>query len=263
MMDPAGPARSRANNIVRLPLHEDVVARLRDLIVAGEFAEDEHLSERMLCERLQVSRSPLREALKTIAAEGLIVLLPNRGARIATLSEQDLRDTFRVVGVLETFAAEEVCRHASDARIAEIGELHFRMLKYYALRDHGSYFNTNMLVHEKIVEAAGNPVLLDLYRQANARIRRFRYFTHQQMHADSGEMVLDSRSFDQAIRDHEEIFSALRSRDAERARAVIGRHYESLEPSLRRLVETRKQKAASGRKQEAAQGDNNSLVEGV
>ena len=237
--------RSREANLVRLPVHGDVVARLRDLIVAGEFAEDEHLSERMLCERLQVSRSPMREALKAIAAEGLIVFQPNKGARVAKISVEELRDTFKVVEVLEIYAAVEACRRASEVRIAEIGELHFRMLKFHAMRDHSGYFNLNMQVHEKIVEAADNPVLLALYRQANARIRRFRYFSHQRLHAETGGIRLDEQSFNSSIQDHEKIFQALRMRDEEGIRALIHEHYSSLEPSLQMLVEARMHNAVS------------------
>jgi DNA-binding GntR family transcriptional regulator len=231
--EPQAPA-----SVVRLPIHSDLVGRLRDAIIEGEFAEGSRLSERVLCELLDVSRSPLREALKAIAAEGLIELLPNRGARIVKLSIEQLRDTFNVVAILEMNAAAIACEVASAAQIAEVGELHFRMARFHALGHHREFFKTNMMIHEKIVEAAGNPVLLEVYRTVNSRIRRFRFFSHQAPDAEGrGYRVLE-QSYHKAMGQHEQIFEAFRARDAAAIRTLIERHY-AMDGSLERLRRAR------------------------
>lgn len=228
-----------SRGVVRLPVHSDLVGRLRDAIIEGEFPEGSHLSERLLCERLGVSRSPLREALKTIAAEGLIELLPNRGARIVQLSIEQLRDTYSVVAILEIAAARLACEHATEMQIAELGELHFRMAKHRLQRNFRDYFKTNLLIHEKIVEAAGNPILLETYRAVSGRIRRTRFFSHQSPGPDGKGFQLLDESFSRASDAHERIFEALRSRDADRLAMLIGRHY-SESGNLSRLEHSRK-----------------------
>lgn len=88
----------------RRPLHEEAAERLRDMIVEGELPPGERITEQSLCDRMGLSRTPLREAIKTLTSEGLIVLQPNRGATVASLSLDDIEDTFRVIGALEALA---------------------------------------------------------------------------------------------------------------------------------------------------------------
>ena len=105
-------------------LHEAVVDRLRDMIVQGELEPGTKLNERVLCTVLGRSRTPLREALKFLASEGLVELLPNRGAIVAKLDPERIKQIFAVMGALEGLAGELACRHASDADINEIRALH-------------------------------------------------------------------------------------------------------------------------------------------
>jgi DNA-binding GntR family transcriptional regulator len=229
--------------VVRLPVHLDLVSRLRDAIIEGEFAEGSHLSERLLCERLGVSRSPLREALKTVAAEGLIELLPNRGARVVQLSIEQLRDTYSVVAILEIAAGRLACERATDMQIAELGELHFRMTKFRLQGSFREYFKTNLLIHEKIVEAAGNPVLLETYRAVSGRIRRSRFFSHQLPNPTGKGYQLLDESFSRSSEAHERIFEALRRRDADLLETLIRRHY-SENGGLSRLEHSREKAKA-------------------
>jgi len=224
--------------VVRLPVHLDLVNRLRDAIIEGEFEEGSRLSERLLCERLRVSRSPLREALKTIAAEGLIELLPNRGARVVQLSIEQLRDTYSVVVILEFAAARLACERATKLQLAELGELHFRMTKYRLQGNYREYFKTNLQIHEKIVEASGNPALLETYRAVSGRIRRSRFFSHQSANPDGKGYQLLDESFSRASDAHEQIFEALRARDPDLVETLIRRHY-SAKRNLSRLEDSR------------------------
>src|SRR5690606_16710614 len=126
--------------IARRPLHDEVVARLRDAIIEDRLAPGERLNERVLCVRYGVSRTPLREALKVLAQEGLVTLLPNRGAVVTPLTVTELEQTIEVLRPLEVLAGELVVRRISAAGLAEIRALHHEMCAFHARGDLPNYF---------------------------------------------------------------------------------------------------------------------------
>lgn len=197
----------------RRPLHEGTVEQLRDLIVHGELAPGSRLNERVLTARLSVSRTPLREAIKLLATEGLVDLLPNRGAVVAPIDPARIAETLAVMGALESLAGELVCARASDASLAEIRALHYEMLAMHARRDLDGYFRYNQAIHLKIVEASGNGVLAQTYRQLNANVRRVRYMAN-----------LSPERWDAAVQEHEAILAALSARDAARLKRLLRDH---------------------------------------
>ena len=199
--------------ISRRPLHEEAIDRLRDLIVQGQLAPGTRLNERLLTARLGISRTPLREAIKLLAAEGLVELLPNRGAIVAPVEPARVAETLQVMGALESLAGELACAHADAERLAEIRALHYEMLAMHARGDLSGYFKFNQAIHIKIVEAAGNAVLANTYRQLNACARRARYMAN-----------LSKERWDEAVREHEEILRALVERDAPRLKALLRDH---------------------------------------
>ena len=199
--------------IGRRPLHEEVIDQLRDRIVQGELAPGVRLNERVLCEQLGISRTPLREAIKMLATEGLVELLPNRGAIVTPLKAATIADTLAVMGSLESLAGELACANASESDLTEIRALHFEMLAHHARRELAGYFRFNQLIHLKIIEASGNPVLTNTYRQLNANVRRARYMAN-----------LSRERWDAAVREHEEILAALCSRDAPRLKRLLAEH---------------------------------------
>src|ERR1700719_2926789 len=156
-------------------LHDEILSRLRDHIVEGNIPDGGRVPERQLCEMLKISRTPLREALKVLAAEGLVELLPNRGARVRPLSEHDLGELFDVMGGLEALAGRLACENITDAEIAEIERLHYEMDGFFLHPDMHGYFRVNHLVHQKIVEASRNAVLKSTYAILAGRIRRVPY----------------------------------------------------------------------------------------
>jgi DNA-binding GntR family transcriptional regulator len=199
--------------IVRRPLHEEAVDRLRDLIVQGDLAPGQRLNERLLSEKLAISRTPLREAIKLLATEGLVELLPNRGAVVATMDTARLAETLQVMGALEGLAGELACRKSTPEQIAEIRDLHNEMLSMHARGDLASYFRYNQAIHLKIVEASGNPVLANTYRHLNVNVRRARYMAN-----------LSKERWDAAVREHEEILRALAARDVTRLKRLLRDH---------------------------------------
>src|SRR5689334_25334421 len=116
-------------------LHEEVVARVRTMLLEGEITPGARIPERELCEQLKISRTPLREALKVLAAEGLVLLLPNRGSRAAKLTQKDVSELFEVCEALEAAAGELACPRITDQQIAEIAALQADMIEHYRARD--------------------------------------------------------------------------------------------------------------------------------
>ncbi|MDP1717590.1 MAG: GntR family transcriptional regulator [Burkholderiales bacterium] len=211
-------ARAAASEVVtslveRRLLHEEVIDRMRDLIVQGELAPETKLNERVLAAQLGISRTPLREAFKYLASEGLIELLPNRGAVVAPLKPEKVKEIFVVLGALEALAGELVCRNATDADIAEIRALHYQMVAHHARGELAPYFRYNQQIHIRLVECAGNATLAQVYRGLNAHVRRARYMAN-----------LSHDRWDEAVREHEAILAALTARDSARLQALLRDH---------------------------------------
>src|SRR5512139_1808712 len=119
----------------RRTLPAAIADRLRELIIEGELAPGERLNERHLCERMLVSRTPLREALRLLAHDGLVTVIPNRGAFVAHMSPDAVRQSFEIMGALEALAAELACRNVTDEEVAEIAALTFEMQACHARHD--------------------------------------------------------------------------------------------------------------------------------
>jgi DNA-binding GntR family transcriptional regulator len=208
----AGAARPIDDEPVSL--HADLVGQLRDFLVEGNLAPGGRVPERDLCERFSVSRTPLREALKVLAAEGLIELLPNRGARVRQFSEADIRHLFEVIAGLDFAAGRLACARISDAEIAAIEALHLEMYTHYLRRELHDYFRLNQQIHQAIVNAAGNPVLSANYANLNAVLRRLRF---------SANLVRRDRLSD-AMREHEQMVDALRRRAGDELSLIMFEH---------------------------------------
>ncbi|MDH4051097.1 MAG: GntR family transcriptional regulator [Rubrivivax sp.] len=199
----------------RKALHQEVAMRLRQLIVEGEIAPGAKLNERALSELLQVSRTPLREAIKMLAAEGLVALLPNRGAVAAQLSAQDVADTFEVIAGLEGQSGELAAERITAPELAEIRALHFEMLAAFTRRDLPGYYRLNARIHERINAAARNPVLTQTYRNVNARLQALRFRSN-----------FDDRKWQHAMQEHETMVRMLAERDAEGLRQLMVQHLQ-------------------------------------
>jgi DNA-binding GntR family transcriptional regulator len=197
----------------RTTLPHEVRDTLRNLIVQGRLAPLARLNERELCERLGVSRTPLREATRMLAAEGLVELLPNRGARVAAIDRENIHQTLQVMGALEALAAELACAVASDDAIAAIRVLHGQMVADYKRGDLDAYFARNQAIHLAMVAAGGNAVLAASYRMLNDRVRRVRYMAN-----------LSKARWKAAVREHEAMLAALEARDGGKLQELVRDH---------------------------------------
>ena len=187
--------------------------RLRDLIIEGELAPGARLNERALCDRLGISRTPLREAFRLLAAEGLIELLPNRGATVMVLSGADIRESFEVMSALEALSGELACRHITPAEIAEIKALTFEMLASHAREDLPAYYRVNRQIHDRLNLAARNRLLTRTYRTLNLRIQNLRFRSN-----------FDREKWNRAAGEHADMVEALEARDGARLAAILRTH---------------------------------------
>lgn len=199
--------------ILQRNLYREVADRIGELIEHGELAPGERISEKQLCERFGVSRTPLREALKVLATEGLIELLPNRGARVVRLTFKKVKDTYDLMAALEGLSGELACQHISDAEIAAIRALHDEMLEHYRNRDLATYFAVNQQIHESILAASRNEVLQEMYSNLSQRVKRVRY-----------SKKMTQKFWSQAVQDHENMMAALEQRNSKQLGQILRDH---------------------------------------
>ena len=212
-------------SIPRRVLHQEVGSRLRQRIVEGHIAPGAKLNERELSEQLQVSRTPLREAIKMLAAEGLVELLPNRGAVVAQMSEQDVVDTFEVIAGLEGQSGALAAQRIDDAALAEIRALHCEMRAAHARRDLPTYYRMNMAIHQHINAAARNRVLTQTYNSVNARLQALRFRSN-----------FDEAKWARAVEEHERMVEALAARDAAGLHDLLVLHLEHKRDTVLELM---------------------------
>jgi DNA-binding GntR family transcriptional regulator len=189
------------------------VDALRQMILDGELPPGTRLSERALGERLGVSRTPLREALRMLASEGLVRHEPNRGAVVAPLDRADIEATFELLAALEGLAGELAAQRIDAAQLAEIKALHFEMRAHHARGDRAAYFRANQDIHRHIAAAAANPVLVETFERLNARVKRVRYAAN-----------LTPERWAKAVEEHERMIAALDARDGAALRAILEAH---------------------------------------
>ena len=186
-------------------LHHGIVSTLRELIVHNQLPPGKRLTEQALCERLRVSRTPLREALKVLAHEGLVEILPNRGARVVQLTKEDVKHLFEVIGALESLGGRLACEQITEVEICELKSIHFRMKANFIRRDLPDYFRQNQAIHQRIVACTRNPVLISMHKNLNTRLLRARYLASQ----------TDESRWAAAMQEHELIIEALERRSAD------------------------------------------------
>jgi DNA-binding GntR family transcriptional regulator len=207
------PMTAEVISIPRAALHEQVAQRLRPMLVEGRIAPGAKLNERELAELLHVSRTPLREAIKMLAAEGLVELVPNRGAIAVSLNEADVLNTFEVMAGLEAQSGELAAQRITPEELAEVQAMQFEMLAAYTRRDLSAYYSINARIHNAISAAAKNPVLTTVYNQVNARLQALRFRSNQ-----------DGEKWKRAVKEHEKMIEALVARDGAAMREVLLGH---------------------------------------
>ncbi len=207
--------------INRRYLHDEVVDRMRDLIQSGELEPRARVNESELTERFGISRTPLREAIKILATEGLLELLPNRGARVASLSQAEIEEMIEVIAGLEATAADLACRTITDDEVAAIERDHRSMVTAWKEGEEATYFRLNRAIHEAIMGASRNSVLGSTYASLSGRIQRSRYAVHQ-----------TADQWARAVQEHERMIELLRSRDGDALSRLMRAHIRAKKPVI-------------------------------
>lgn len=199
--------------IPRRSLHDELTERLRRLITNGNLSPGQKIPEKELCQQFGVSRTPLREALKVLASEGMVALRPNRGAMVRMLTLQELEEVFPVMGALEALSGEIACRHITDVEVKAIGRMHRAMVEHWRRGDRTNYFHLNQRIHEAILEATRNETLKAIYRGLSGRLLSARYTAN-----------MSRERWAQAVEEHEAILGALAARDGMRLSEILKSH---------------------------------------
>jgi DNA-binding GntR family transcriptional regulator len=224
-LDPAENLQE-IKDIVRLTLSEQISNRLRDMIIQNQLSPGDRIRERDICKELEVSRTPLREALQKLASEGLIELVPNRGAVITAPSAEEIADMLQVLGVLEAFAGERACESVTQEEINEIKALQYEMLAAFSRGDRLAYFKLNQRIHFSIVKAARSDTLLSMHERLNARLYRIRYQSN-----------LRNELWGGAVNEHNNIMAALEERDAKKLSTLLRQHLRSTWEKVSEVME--------------------------
>lgn len=211
--------------LAQLGLTDSVAARLRTMLVEGQIAPGAKLNERVLAEQLHCSRTPLREAIKLLAQEGLVDLLPNRGAVAVKLTEADIVHSFEVLAGLEAMSGELAAQRIEAAPLAELRAKHHEMLAAFERRDLSNYYRLNAAIHAGINAAAANPVLAATYARINARVQSLRFRTNQ-----------DEAKWRLAVDEHSQMMDALSARDGARLGRILADHLQHKRDSVLALL---------------------------
>jgi DNA-binding GntR family transcriptional regulator len=220
--------------IVHNSLHDEVAATLREEIFAGTLAPGSFVDEAALCERLSISRTPLREALKVLTAEGLMRHEPRRGCFVAEVTQKDLDDIFPVIALLEGRCAWEAARNASDAELAALEALHAKLARHARAKRINEYYATNYAIHEAIIMLADNRWLAQVIGDLRKILKLARL---QQLHAPG--------RLEQSLSEHLAVFAALKARDSDGAEAAMRTHLNRQREALRAVAAQQKAKLIS------------------
>jgi DNA-binding GntR family transcriptional regulator len=201
------------NNLRNRPLYEEVADQLRAQIFAHQLPPGSWLDEQKLAKEYGISRTPMREAIKVLAAEGLITMKLRRGAYVTEVNRQDLEQIFTVLSLLEGEAARNAAHQASESDLNELDNLHLRLEKAAADRNLELFFEVNVRFHERILAISGN-------RWMNGVITDLRKVLKLQRR----DSLTRSGRLQQSLNEHREILKALLKRDSIAAEAAMRNH---------------------------------------
>ncbi len=214
--------------LVSNSLHDEVAAQLRERIFSGELLQGSFLDEPALAEQMNISRTPLREALKVLTAEGLVRHEPRRGCFVSEVTDQDLDDIFPVLTLLEGRCAFEAAQRASDADLQALEALHDKLARHARARRINDYYAANYAIHEAIIALAHNRWLAQVIGDLRKIVKLARL---RQLHAPG--------RLEESLAEHQAVFAALQARDPAAAEAAMRLHLERQREALRELARSR------------------------
>ncbi|MDY8109913.1 GntR family transcriptional regulator [Fulvimarina sp. 2208YS6-2-32] len=201
------------NPISRAGLHDVAADSLRQMIVEGELEPGARLGEKVLSEVLGISRTPLRESFKLLAAEGLVDLVPNKGARVACLDPDEVRDLFEAAAGIERSGAELAAERLTRDELERLDQLQGEIEDEFASGNRERYFRLNQDIHQSILAGSKNDVLVAAHRWLFPRLERARY-----------QALQSPERWRHSVSEHRDILLALKEGDAQRAGQLLSRH---------------------------------------
>jgi DNA-binding GntR family transcriptional regulator len=215
-------AMSKNRRIPRPSLYEEIADIVRDRIVEGSLPAGSFIDEATLTVELEVSRTPVREALKVLAFEGLVEIFPNQGSYVSKITAEDAQELIELLAQLEGFAGELACQRYNDEMLKALIRTHEDMIQAYRHGDKPTYFKLNQRIHDDIVAASGNKHLIEAHRRCTRRLRRIRYISN-----------LQHTAWEKSVFDHEAILEAFKGRDATATRRIMTDHAADIWTSVR------------------------------
>ena len=222
-----------------LPLRDVVFNTLRKAILKGELKPGERLMEIALADRLGVSRTPVREAMRKLELEGLVVLIPRRGAQVANITEKDLNDVLEVRIALENLSIEKACARMTEEQLAQLWDAAEEFEKTMAEGILVKLAEADVAFHEVIYQSSDNRRLIQVLNYLREQIYRYRV-----------EYLKDEETRNLLVREHKELYEAIRARDVKKAQEISFHHIENQREaivcSIREETEIR-EKTVSGK----------------
>ena len=228
-----------------LPLRDVVFQTLRQSILTGQMEPGERLMEVQLAEELGVSRTPVREAIRMLELEGLVVMIPRRGAQVAAITKQDLRDVLEVRATLERLAARLACERFTEEGYRNLEKANREFAHLARLRNKSVVDITNADVHfhDVIYQATGNRRLIQIVQNLQEQMYRYRM-----------EYVRDLSSHENLIAEHTDIIRALEARDETKAEEIVVTHISNQAKEILRLINEHEEDRREGQ-QRHIEGD--------
>jgi len=199
--------------IQKKTLHEEIADNLREMIMSGELREGDKIKENVLCDMMGISKTPLREALRVLSAEGLIRLVPNRGSYVTTPTFEEIKEMFDVMRVLEGVCARAAVEKMRDRDLSKLEKLHQKLEKNFRRKDQKEYIHQNNLYHAFVQELAGNKTLNQIVNGLRQKILLYRFQS----------LNLPGR-FEQSIQEHRSLLAAFRDKDPKKAEMLMKSH---------------------------------------
>lgn len=212
-----------------LPLRDVVFNTLRSEILKGEMKPGERLMEIHLADRLGVSRTPIREAIRMLELEGLVTMIPRRGAQVAQISEKGLKDVLEVRGALDALAMELACERITQEEIGELRMACDRFREATETEDPVLIAKADVALHDRILQASRNDKLIQMVGNLSQQIYRYRL-----------EYIKDASRHGRLIEEHEEIYRCISNRDREAGARVIRMHIYNQEQSILNQIQQKK-----------------------
>jgi DNA-binding GntR family transcriptional regulator len=206
-------------------LRNQVENSLREAIMAGRFRPGERLVERDLCERLGVSRTSVREALRKLEAEKLVTIIPHKGPMVATISADEVSDLYALRGLLEGFAAREFAAVADDRAIAEFGKAAKELKAQAAARDRDGVLKAKSRLYGVLLSNCGNALISELLNGLYSRINLLR-----------ATSLMEPDRLSKSLKEIDILYKALKARDSHAAENAARTHVENAYQAALRIL---------------------------